>query len=215
MWKLEPTYDFRRSHLVCSEAITYFFQCFSLHLGHSMHSPGLVSWNVNFLSSLIITDTSMVLWGYEPWPWTPNQWLRCQIASKELCLWPLPVCLQRSFYHVLHSTNQNTFKLAFYRTAFLCFSHMFLTAGFLDADRMTSSSCTCVAQSLSHVWLFATLWIVASQAPLSMGFSRQNYWSMLPCPPPGNLPDPRIASLALAGGFFTTVPPGKCPFSWG
>ena len=52
---------------------------------------------------------------------------------------------------------------------------------------------------------------VACQAPLSMGFCRQEYLSGLPCPPPGNLPDPAIkpASLALAGGFFTTKPPAK------
>ena len=53
-----------------------------------------------------------------------------------------------------------------------------------------------------------TLWTVACQAPLSMRFFRQEYWSGLPCPPPGDLPDPGIepASLmssALAGGFFT------------
>ena len=40
----------------------------------------------------------------------------------------------------------------------------------------------------SHVWLFAILWAVAHQAPLSMGFSRQEYWSGLPCPPPGIFP---------------------------
>ena len=61
----------------------------------------------------------------------------------------------------------------------------------------------------SHVWLFVTLWTVAHQAPLSMGFSSQEYWSELPCPLPGDLLDPAIepASLmspALAGGFFTT-----------
>ena len=52
---------------------------------------------------------------------------------------------------------------------------------------------------------------VACQAPLSMGFSRQEYWSGLPFPPPGDLPDPRIdpVSPALAGRFFTTEPPGK------
>ena len=51
------------------------------------------------------------------------------------------------------------------------------------------------AWMLSHfscVWLFVTLWTVASQAPLSMGFSKQEYWSGLPCPPPGDLPDPGI-----------------------
>ena len=60
----------------------------------------------------------------------------------------------------------------------------------------------------SRVWLFATLWTIAYQPPLSMGFSRQEYWSGLPCSPPGYFPDPGIelASLkssALVGGFFT------------
>ena len=52
---------------------------------------------------------------------------------------------------------------------------------------------------------------VAHQALLSMGFSRQEYWRGLPFPPPGDLPDPGIkcTSPALAGGFFTTEPPGK------
>ena len=52
---------------------------------------------------------------------------------------------------------------------------------------------------------------VAHQAPLSMGFPRQEYWSGLPCPPPGDLPDPEIEprSPAFAGGFFSAGPPGK------
>ena len=73
--------------------------------------------------------------------------------------------------------------------------------------------CVC-AQSLSYVWLFATPWTVAHQIPLSMGFSRQEYWSELPFPPPRDLPEPGIkpvslATPALEGGFFTTEPPGK------
>ena len=65
------------------------------------------------------------------------------------------------------------------------------------------------AQSFSCVQLFATLWTVAHQALLSMGFFRQEYWSWLPFPPPGDLPNPGIefASLmspALAGKFLTT-----------
>ena len=62
----------------------------------------------------------------------------------------------------------------------------------------------------SCVQLFETLWTVAPQAPLSMEFSRQEYWSGLPCPnPPGDFPNPGIqptsfASPALADGFFTT-----------
>ena len=64
---------------------------------------------------------------------------------------------------------------------------------------------------LSHVQLFVTPWTVARQARLSMGFSRQEYWSGLPFPPPGHLPDPGIepVSPTSAGGFFTTVLFGK------
>ena len=56
-----------------------------------------------------------------------------------------------------------------------------------------------------------TLWTVARQAPLSVRFPRREYWSGLPFPPPGDLPDPGIepTSPALAGRFFITEPPGK------
>ena len=64
---------------------------------------------------------------------------------------------------------------------------------------------------LSHVRLFATPRTVALQPPLSMGFPRQAYWSGLPFPSPGDLPDSVMesASPALAGRFFTAEPPGK------
>ena len=65
----------------------------------------------------------------------------------------------------------------------------------------------------SHVRLFLTLWTVAHQAPLSMGFSRQEYWSGLPCPPPGDLPDPGIELMCLMSpalaAVLPVVPPGK------
>ena len=72
----------------------------------------------------------------------------------------------------------------------------------------------CMHTKSSHVLLFATSWTVACQAPLSMGFSRQEYSSGLPFPPPGDLPDPGIkptslAPSAFAGRFFTTEPPQK------
>ena len=72
----------------------------------------------------------------------------------------------------------------------------------------------CVLSCFSHVRLFAVLWTVACQAPLSMGFSREEYWSGFPCPPPGDLPSPWISpashnSPVLAGSFFTTIA------SWG
>ena len=50
----------------------------------------------------------------------------------------------------------------------------------------------CVLGRCSHVQIFAILWTTALQAPLSVGLSRQEYWSGLPCPPPGDLPDPGI-----------------------
>ena len=64
---------------------------------------------------------------------------------------------------------------------------------------------------LSHVRLFVTPWTVAHQAPLSMEFSRQEYWSGFPFLSPGDLLDSGIEPMSptLAGGFFTTVPPGK------
>ena len=75
----------------------------------------------------------------------------------------------------------------------------------------------CLLSCFSHVQLFATLWTIGRQPPLSMRFSRQEHWSTLPCPPPGYYPDPGIepeslTSLGLAGRFFTTSAPGK-PFS--
>ena len=67
---------------------------------------------------------------------------------------------------------------------------------------------------LSCVQLFVILWTVAHQAPLSMSFSRQEYWSGLPFSPPGHLPNPgmeptSLVSPALVGRFFATVPPLK------
>ena len=73
--------------------------------------------------------------------------------------------------------------------------------------------CVCVCV-LTHVQLFASLWTVAHQTPLSMGFSRQEYWNRLPFPTSGDVPDPGVkptflVSPALAGELFTTELPGK------
>ena len=70
------------------------------------------------------------------------------------------------------------------------------------------------AQSFRPIRLLVTPWTVARQAPLSMGFSRQEYWSGLPCPPPGDLPEPGVeqeapCTFCIAGGFFTSEPLGK------
>ena len=84
----------------------------------------------------------------------------------------------------------------------------------LDQLNLPTSLHACV---LGCIWLFATPWIIDCQILLSMLFPRQEYWSGLPFPSPGNLPDPRdwtcISCIScIAGGFFTTEPPGM-PFS--
>ena len=81
---------------------------------------------------------------------------------------------------------------------------------FANLCRFFSAVCVCLCvltPTLCHP-------IVARQTPLSMGFSRQEYWSRLPFHSPGDLPNPGIKPVsplfsAFAGGFFTTAPPGK------
>ena len=75
-------------------------------------------------------------------------------------------------------------------------------------------TCMCACSLANLCPTLATPRAVACQAPLSVGFSRQEYWSGLPCPPPGDLPDPGIkptspAFPALTSRFFTTEPPRK------
>ena len=84
----------------------------------------------------------------------------------------------------------------------------------LDKEKQTLLILVCMCvQLLSCVRLFASLWTAARQAPLSMGFSRQEYWSGLLFPSPGDLANPGIepASPAWAGRFFTTAPPNTDP----
>ena len=78
--------------------------------------------------------------------------------------------------------------------------------------------CGAVLSRFSHVGLFVTLWTVAYQAPLSMGFSRQEYWSGLPCPSPGDLSylgiEPAsLISPTLADGFFTMRATWEAPYN--
>ena len=71
--------------------------------------------------------------------------------------------------------------------------------------------CAVLCLLLSRVRLFVTPWTVARQTSLSMGFSRQEYWSGLPCPPPGDLPNPGIEprSHSLQADSIQSEPPGK------
>ena len=90
---------------------------------------------------------------------------------------------------------------------------------FCNSEEPTKLLMSGVLNHFSCVWFFATLWTVAHQAPLSMGFSRPEYWSWSPCPPSGDLPNLGIKPLSL---MFPAVslplaPPGKthaslCPW---
>ena len=87
----------------------------------------------------------------------------------------------------------------------------FITQGWFKVSfhRRLNSWWKWKCSSLSHVRLFSTLWTLACQAPLTMGFSRQEYWSGLPCPPPGGLPDSGIEPhlFCISRRFFTTSAP--------
>ena len=69
------------------------------------------------------------------------------------------------------------------------------------------ANCHCMLNHFSHVQLFVTPWTMAFQAFLSMGFTRQEYWSWLPCPPPGDLPDLSLFS-SVAQSYLTLQPHG-------
>ena len=90
-----------------------------------------------------------------------------------------------------------SFKPAFSLSSFTLIKRLF-TSSLLSAIRMASSIVDMKVKLLSRVQLFATPWTVAYQASLSMGFSRQEYWSGLPFPSPGDLPDPGIEPMSPA-----------------
>ena len=87
----------------------------------------------------------------------------------------------------------------------------FPSPGDLPNPGFEPRSPTLKADTLPPVQLFGTPWTAAHQAPLSMGFSRQEYWSELPCPPPGDLSHPGIKpfSPALQTNYLPSEPPVK------
>ena len=104
-------------------------------------------------------------------------WIQWFIYSREFLYFFLNffhfiIIYSASLCSLLHVINYGTVIFL----SVICISHLCMGA--------------CVLSHFSHVRLCETLWTVARQAPLSMGFSRQKYWSGLPCPPPGNLCDP-------------------------
>ena len=112
--------------------------------------------------------------------------------------------IQRVFSHFC----QTDFLRSWHRAG--CFQYfLVIFTGMWQLKRAVLNELPWIPSRFSRVWLFATPWTIAHQAPLSVGVSRQEYWSGLPCPPPGDLLVPGIepASLvspAAAGMFFTT-----------
>ena len=147
------------------------------------------------------------------------------------CVW----CKQWCSFILLHAAVQFSpnhvwrgYPFSIVSSLFLCPKLMDCMCGFMSGLLSLFCSCVCpsscqyysvlstvVVESLSCVQLFATPWTTAFQAPLSIGFSGQDYWSGLPFP--WDFPDPGL-KLCLqvschADGFFTAEPPGKPVFS--
>ena len=126
----------------------------------------------------------------------PNQ-ITCYSINS--CLTSLPPCLCYDFV-LITSVFKNISCIFLQRKQISCFLTVFQECRLL--------MCVCM---FSHVQFFETLWTIAHQASLPMGFPRQEYWSGLPWSPPGDLPDPgtESASPAVASRFFTAEPSGK------
>ena len=150
---------------------------------------------------------------HETFPW--YLWFSSRdLKSFPFCCFPLFVC-------IVHWGEFSYLSLLFFGTLH---SDNFPNQLPLDTDggkdfmkrwvyliRSISGLVNRIVKSLSRVRIFVTLWTVAYQASPSMGFSRQEYWSGLPFPSPGDFPDPGIEprSPALEADALTSEPPGK------
>ena len=119
------------------------------------------------------------------------------------------------FYTVCNCVNTTTRKVLNVLT-FLLNSSWPVVVCVCVCARVHACVRTCVLtlSHFSHVWLFVTLWTMAHQAPLCMGFSRQEFWSELPCTSPEDLPNPGIQPPSLClllwqEGSLPLTPPGK------
>ena len=118
-------------------------------------------------------------------------WLRLKFSYKlESSLW----------LHTIKWGNQYTFNMIKLQIRF-------------RRDHGSNSLCLqWVLSCFGHVWLFATLWTVSCQAPLSMGFSWQEHWSGLPFPSPGDLPNLGIEPTSLMSSTFNPIFSFQLPF---
>ena len=118
-------------------------------------------------------------------------WRECRASMTSLGASASPHVKWSSTWYLLKTCSSGVFiKSSFHR-------HDRLRHWWLNLISILSCVHACSLSCFSHVRLSVTLWTVAHQAPLSMGFSRQEYWSGLPCPPPGDLPEPEIEPVSL------------------
>ena len=148
---------------------------------------------------------------HSPHLWRPGA-LRCGSQSSQKFLiffvlrWLYTLPLRILFMHEIKLTRGQRksviLKYSKLRAQAICKYH---------AWRVCIQTCTAVARLLRCAWLFVTPWTVTCQAPLPIEFSRQEHCSELPFPSPRDLPDSGIKPVSpiLAGGVFTTEPPGK------
>ena len=121
---------------------------------------------------------------------------------------PMPFCFAIPFLDIYHELNiysvwKDTFIIMIIIVLILVIITFFFSIGKI---------CLCVLGCFSHVWLFATLWTIACQPPLTRGPFRQEYWSAMPSSRGSFWPRDQTqvsCSSYIAGGFFTAEPPGK------
>ena len=137
------------------------------------------------------------------WPSTPSHWVTLAsqgTASANNCYSEPHLCPSLSSSEPdIHWLLPTGYPLTMSRTKLIWAERYYSEIG---EDEVThpKGMCECM---LSPVQLLTTPWTAAHQAPLSMGFSRQEYWSGLPFPPPGDLPDPGIEPASLMSSAFT------------
>ena len=166
--------------------------------------------DINIMKEIIVKNH---IWGTQGMVYKKARWQDCKILCGLFC------DTFSSAYKGLHYS-----RVGFHLKGIICFiyisrpliTHLGIT-GIINSFAVSTNEWLEVvgmyAQLLSHAQHFATQWTITHQDPLSMEFFRQDYWSGLPFPTPGYLPNPGIertllASPALAGRFFTTAPPG-------
>ena len=133
-----------------------------------------------------------------------------------IIIWYIPKLIYMKFdiyiyINIIWYIPNNIYILfGIYQTMYLFFGILYILVYIPNNISIIWCIDWCVLSRFSCAWLFTTPWTVACQPPLSMGFSRQEYWTGLPCPPPrGSLPPrDRILVSCIAGRLFTAEPSG-------